>query len=76
MNPIIVTASTAMELSWLGHSLSAAPLAGVGHLGCFRGQLGGREVLLALTGLGKVNAASAATLLLERFQPELLINTG
>ena len=76
MNPIIVTASTPFELSLLVHGLSAAPFAGVGHLACFRGFAGAREVLLAQTGIGKVNAACAATLLLERYTPELLINTG
>jgi futalosine hydrolase len=76
MNPIIVTASTVMELSQLVDGLSAAPLDGVGHLRAFRGSLGGREVLLAVTGIGKVNAACATTALLERFTPSLLINTG
>ena len=46
------------------------------HLRAFRGALGGREILLAATGIGKVNAACAATLLLERFTPEFLVNTG
>ena len=76
MNPIIITASTPFELTQLVHGLSAVPFAGAGHLVCFRGFTGAREVLLAQTGIGKVNAACAATLLLERFTPELLINTG
>ena len=76
MNPIIVTASTPLELSLLRHGLSALPCTGAGHLDSFRGRVGGREVLLAVTGIGKVNAACAATVLLERFTPQLLINTG
>ena len=36
---------------------------------------GGRSIL-AVTGIGKVNTAAAVTSLLERFEPELLINTG
>ena len=76
MNPIIVTASTRLELSLLIRDLSALPFPGAGHLDSFRGQLKGREVLLAVTGIGKVNAACAATVLLERFTPRLLINTG
>ena len=76
MNPIIVTASTSQELALLIDGLSATPLAGIGHLHSFRGCAGGREVILALTGIGKVNAACAATLLLERFKPQFLINTG
>jgi futalosine hydrolase len=76
MNPIIVTASTPMELSLLIDGTSAVPINGVGHLQAYHGGLGGREVILAVTGIGKVNAASAATVLLERFSPEFLINTG
>jgi futalosine hydrolase len=76
MNPILVTASTALELSQLISGLSAAPLAGIGHLQVYCGSAAGSEVLLALTGIGKVNAACAATALLERFAPRLLINTG
>ncbi len=76
MKPIVVTASTMMELSELVRGTAALPVSGVGHLQLFRGALGEREILLATTGIGKVNAASAATLLLERFSPELLVNTG
>jgi futalosine hydrolase len=76
MNPIIVTASTPFELSLLVSGLSAVPFAEGGHLVCFRGFAGAQEVLLAQTGIGKVNAAWAATTLLERFTPQLLINTG
>lgn len=76
MNPIVVTASTMMEVSQLVGAVAAVPLTGVGHLPVFGGEIDGREIIVALTGLGKVNAASATTLLLERFQPLLLINTG
>jgi len=76
MNPIIVTASTFMELSLLIDGLSAVPILGTSHLQSFKGYVGEKEVILAVTGIGKVNAASAATVLLERFTPELLINTG
>ena len=76
MNPIIVAASTPLELSLLIAGLSAVPVAGGGPLRCFRGRSGGGEVLLAVTGIGKVNAACAATALLERYTPALLVNTG
>jgi futalosine hydrolase len=76
MNPILVTASTNMELTLLIRGLCAEPCAAIGHLAPFRGRAAGREIILAVTGIGKVNAASAATLLLERFTPEILINTG
>jgi futalosine hydrolase len=76
MKPLLVTASTLLELSLLIEATSAVPVPGVGHVQLFRGAIGGRELLLAVTGIGKVNAASSVTLLLERFTPALLINTG
>ena len=76
MKPVIVTASTVLELSRLIDGISALPIEGVGHLRVFRGEVNGREVILAVTGIGKANAASAATVLFERFTPEFAINTG
>lgn len=76
MDPIVVTASTPMELSLLVAGTSASPVDGIGNRQLFRGEIGGREVVLAVTGIGKVNAAITGTLLLERFRPSLLINTG
>ncbi len=41
-----------------------------------KGTLEGREVVLLQCGIGKVNAAIGAALLIETFQPEAVINTG
>lgn len=76
MHPIIVTASTPLELSQLIAETSALAVDGAGPLRAFRGTVSGREVILAVTGIGKVNAASALTALLERFTPELVVNIG
>jgi len=40
------------------------------------GTLAGKQVILTLSGIGKVAAAVATTLLLERFSPDCVINTG
>ncbi|HWA88187.1 MAG TPA: 5'-methylthioadenosine/S-adenosylhomocysteine nucleosidase [Opitutus sp.] len=40
------------------------------------GRLGGAEVVLAITGVGKTNAAMIATLFIEHFKPGRLIYTG
>ncbi|GFO69381.1 futalosine hydrolase [Geomonas limicola] len=78
MKPIVLTASTDMELALLVEQLGGAPLAGLGHLKAWRAAApsGAGEVILAVTGIGKVNAACAATLVVERCAPRLLINTG
>jgi adenosylhomocysteine nucleosidase len=41
-----------------------------------QGILNGREVVLAQTGIGKVNASIASILMIEHFQPEEIIFTG
>jgi adenosylhomocysteine nucleosidase len=40
------------------------------------GKLEGKDVVLLLCGIGKVNAAVGCALLINRFKPELVINTG
>lgn len=40
------------------------------------GELSGHEVILLKSGIGKVNAAMSTTILLERYKPEKVINTG
>ena len=46
--------------------------------GCefYSGQLAGQQVVLTRSGIGKVAAAVATTLLLDRFAPDCVINTG
>lgn len=40
------------------------------------GTLNGKDVVLLKSGIGKVNAAMTTTILLEKFQPDVIINTG
>lgn len=40
------------------------------------GELLGHEIVLLKSGIGKVNAAMSTTILLERYKPEKVINTG
>ncbi|WP_294975431.1 5'-methylthioadenosine/adenosylhomocysteine nucleosidase [uncultured Leuconostoc sp.] len=40
------------------------------------GQYRGHEVVLTESGIGKVSAASATTVLIDNFQPDLVVNTG
>ncbi|USD41649.1 5'-methylthioadenosine/S-adenosylhomocysteine nucleosidase [Vibrio sp. SCSIO 43135] len=50
----------------------------VNKAGCtfFAGQLNGVEVVLLQSGIGKVAAAVGTTILLDEYQPDLVINTG
>lgn len=40
------------------------------------GLVGGQEVVLCAAGVGKINAAAATAILIERYRPRLVINTG
>ncbi len=51
-------------------ALSQAPYA------VFEAQLGKTKIYISSSGIGKVNAAIATTLLIERYQPEMIINVG
>jgi adenosylhomocysteine nucleosidase len=46
--------------------------------GCefYQGALNGKQVVLTKSGIGKVAASVATTLLLEKFNPDTIINTG
>lgn len=41
-----------------------------------QGRMGGNEVALMQTGIGKVNAAVGAISLIDSFHPDLIVNTG
>jgi adenosylhomocysteine nucleosidase len=40
------------------------------------GKMNGAEVILLKSGIGKVNAAMSTSILLEKYKPDLIINTG
>lgn len=46
--------------------------------GChfIQGELSGKEIVLLKSGIGKVNAAMGTTIMMERFHPQFIINTG
>ncbi|ABB33593.1 futalosine nucleosidase [Geobacter metallireducens RCH3] len=77
MDSIIIAAATSLELSLLVRSIGAREVRRKkGFSDTYRGKVGGTTVLLAVTGIGKANTASALTALLERYTPRLLIDTG
>lgn len=76
MEQVMVTAATSQELSLLIQAGGAFRHQADVPAEVYEGKIGTIRLLLAVTGIGKVNAASAVTALLERHTPELLINTG
>lgn len=74
--PVLITASTENELSGLVRVLDAKLIDDAGLRKVWQAAYRARPVYLALTGIGKVNAAIAATHLIERFKAALIVNTG
>ncbi|MDE1547918.1 5'-methylthioadenosine/adenosylhomocysteine nucleosidase [Jeotgalibaca caeni] len=48
----------------------------VHHLEYISGTISGQKVVLTQSGIGKVNSALATAFMIDRYQPELVINTG
>jgi adenosylhomocysteine nucleosidase len=66
----------AVEVETLGQELTDKKERTVQGIRFTTGNLKGRRVVLAHSGIGKVNAAMAATLLIEQFQPAHVLFTG
>ncbi|WP_028584558.1 5'-methylthioadenosine/adenosylhomocysteine nucleosidase [Desulfogranum mediterraneum] len=71
-----IIAAMEEELALLVEQLDNALTTRFGRFSYHLGQIRGVEVALFLCGIGKVNAAVGTTLLLDRFRPDCLINTG
>jgi futalosine hydrolase len=73
---IALICSVQAEAEHLLEAMSVTRHSALGSKQIIEGGFSGRQVLLCVSGMGKVNAAHAATLLLTRFEPEALLNFG
>ena len=48
----------------------------IAHAKFYKGYIDNQEVVLTLSGIGKVNAALSTTLLINTFSPDVILNTG
>lgn len=71
-----IIAAMEEEFSLLLGNLKNTVTATFGQFTYHTGLINGMEVALLLSGIGKVNAAVGTTLLLDKFKPDYLINTG
>lgn len=72
--PIGLICSVAAEGETLSKKLR--PVASSGPLKIFSGDISGSSVVLVFSGMGKVNAAHAATILIREFGPSFVLNFG
>ena len=71
-----VIAAMEEELTQLLDIMDDVSVESVGHIRFYLGVISGRTVAVTQCGIGKVNAAMGATLLVERYKPQIIINTG
>lgn len=64
------------EFQQLESILSNKQTEEIGHGRLVTGQLGDKEIALQKCGIGKVNSAVGATLLIQQFSPDLVISSG
>lgn len=76
MKPILIIAATPQEIVLLEYALGTAVRLKTVAFDYAEGHLGKQPVIICAGGIGKINAASATTALIERHHPQLVINTG
>ncbi|PIT52481.1 5'-methylthioadenosine/adenosylhomocysteine nucleosidase [Snodgrassella alvi] len=73
---ITIVAAMQLELDYLLEQLDKRQDSVAGAVHFHQGEIKGVPVILALSGIGKVNAALTTSVIIERFAPDYVINTG
>lgn len=76
MKPILIIAALPLETVLLENALTHAVRLKTAGFEYLEGTLGSRRVVICAGGIGKINAAAATAVMIERHQPQLVINTG
>ena len=76
MKTVLVTAATRMELAALMEAAGGERRSDPACPAYSEGRLGECDVIAAVTGVGKVNTAMGLAMLLGKYRPGLVINTG
>lgn len=74
--PVAIIGAMEQEIALLQSRIAQPQHEKVAHVAITRGTLAGKPVLLAQSGIGKVNAAITTAILLEKYQAACVINTG
>ncbi len=73
---IAIIGAMEQEIALLAEKIENRTELTVANTKLFQGTFEGLDIVLVKSGIGKVNAAMATTILHERFQPELILNIG
>ena len=64
-----------LEINTLKAAIENCKETKIGRFAFYQGILCGKDVVVLLSGIGKVSAAVGTTLLIEHYHPSLIINT-
>lgn len=76
LKPIAILGAFADEIKMLEDSLKNRKMITIEGIKFSRGTLKGKQVVVAFTGIGKVNAAMTSAILIDHFKPAKIIFTG
>jgi futalosine hydrolase len=76
MKPIVIIAAVPREVELLEKVLEHSRRVKTDGYGSVEGSIGNLQVVVCTGGVGKVNAAAATAVMIDRYQPQLVINTG
>ena len=76
MKPIVIIAAVRQEIELLEKALEYSGRVTAGGYEYVEGTIGNLRVVVCAGGIGKVNAAAAAAVMIDRYQPQMVINTG
>lgn len=76
MNKIGIIGAMAEEVSILKERMQGVEVVKKAGMEFYTGTLEGKEVVVVMSGIGKVNAACCTQILVDVFQPDAIINTG
>jgi adenosylhomocysteine nucleosidase len=73
---IAVIGAMEEEVELLRKAITSPQTTVIANIEYIEGSIENHEVILVKSGIGKVNAAMATTILLEKFRPDVVLNTG
>lgn len=76
MKPILIIAAVPQETILLEHALGNTCHLKTAAYNYVEGALANQQIIICAAGIGKINAAATTAALVERYQPQLVINTG
>ncbi len=76
MKPVVIIAAVPQEIELLEMALEHFGKVKTGGFEYVEGTLGKLRVVVSAGGVGKANAAATAAVMIDRYQPQLVINTG